>query len=178
MAGLALGALAGCVTPALRLDSPALHAAAPKTIGASPEQAKSSWSVSVPYWSSDTVAEVQDPALSIRANLLKALADRYALALADGRAADLALEIETTRWDYRVVRPKLRPAEVAFVYGATLRLKDRHTEKVLAAGSCDIHQATPPVTEQALRDPELFRAALRDTAAFCTDDFRHHVLGL
>ncbi len=140
---------------------------------------------------------VRDPATSIRATLVAALAKRFALepldvdataeaADADAnvgagqparapRSPDLVLEIRTSEWG--LVRAL--QGGVGVNYQGTLRLLDARTKKVLAEAVCSVRPAKGgPVEELAEDHAAGLRAQVEDVAEFCTDDYRHRVLGL
>ena len=171
------GALVGCAPSVLTLNRPALRATAPRTIAAPRLQA--AWkTLYLPLSCGDLSIRVGDPAATIRTRLVRALVDRFGLEVVGDGAADLMLEVETT--DCAFGRGKiglLGPDQVTFIYGATLRLKDTRTNRVLAQGSCDSRTVTGPTFEEA-RDPNARRGEVEDTIEYCTDDFRHRLLEL
>ena len=128
--------------------------------------------------------EVADPAISIRASVVAALAQRFALEVldpdaradttagqADRRAsqADLILEVRTIHWK---VSSNPRPR---VWYDGTLRLTDARTNRVVAEGVCTSHPVTrSPRDNHAALD----QGEMDDTVDLCVDDYRHRVLGL
>ena len=182
MGAALVGALVGCVPPALTLNRPALRASAARTLAVPRIAAKRGLLGGVDLPAELESVEVTDPAVAIRDIVTKALAQSFTLEVLEFEdlKPDLVLEIQTTGFTVAYANSyglAADPATVILTYGGTLTLKDARTNELLAEGTCNSH-STSGLDGKELEGAETLLAELRETVEFCSDEYRHRSLGL
>ena len=176
---MAVAALAGCSSPLLTLNRTALRVTQPRTVSA-PRLAGPPCGAGLKYISSPCGpgglhANVQDPATMIRVAVVEALAKHFSLDVVETGSPDLVLEIETNYWGVVYTGTQWVPGTFVLYYEGSLKLTDKRTNKAVAAGPCVSH---PVDGFKSSRDGEALSEAIASAVEYCTDDYRHRLLGL
>jgi hypothetical protein len=174
-----MATLAGCSSPVLALNRTALRVTHPRTVSAprlaGPACGAGLKYISFPCGPDDLRARVQDPATMIRVAVVEALAKRFSLDVVERGSPDLVLEIETTYWAVVNTGSQYIPGTFVLYYEGSLKLTDKRTNKLVAEGPCVSH---PVDGFKSSRDGEAFSEAIASAVEYCTDDYRHRLLGL
>jgi len=111
----------------------------------------------------------------IRVAVVEALAKRFSLDVVEKGSPDLVLEIETTYWGVVYTGGQYKRGTFVLYYDGSLRLTDKRTNKVLAEGNCVSH---PVNGSESYPHGEAFSEVIASAVEYCTDDYRHRLLGL
>lgn len=121
---------------------------------------------------------LQDPAVHLSEDLLRALASRNDMRTSSREAADLLLDVRTINWDFRPYRND--PDSLFVVYSARISLVDQRNGTVLAAGKCRSRRdrvGDSATLEQLLADgASRLQTELREAAQECGQRMKDETL--
>jgi len=176
-----LGTLAGCTPAMVTLSPPALRATEARTIGAPRMTPTQGLFGGVAGPADEESVEITDPAVEIRDQVVQPLAKHYGLEVLEDGTTDLVLEIQTTSFTVAYGASYslgVVPATVVLDYDGSLKLRDARTNEVLAEGSCNGRPVSGFDRKEREHAAETLLEEVRETVEYCSDQYRHRLLGL